>query len=410
MLAQLSRNKPSKVVAISVSAAVLLLLLVFRISRTDAASNFMSGSKGRTTPKGRMNETLGFQEIFVVNLPERTDRRDGMILATALSGLKIEFIDAVLGKNVLDKALPPGGRKGMPDPNIGSWRGHMNAIAEVVRRNLSSALILEDDSDWDIRIKEQLFDFSLAAQALTQPLSADPSTYADSTYPKPKNGPEELPKAPILFEDLPQTIKPLDSPYGDDWDLLWVGHCGMRFPGAGSPGDPAKLPKGRVLRSNDVTVPEKQYLQTSAAFDIKAQYPSHTRAYHHVSDGICSLGYAISQKGARSLLYYLGMLEFTHAFDVMLQQYCVDLAGKGYHKCLTVTPSVFEHHRPAGNMTYESDISGHGDQIREHASTDNVRWSVRLNVKQLLEGSDNMVDQFPDTEPAGEPEKPKGSR
>jgi len=52
-----------------------------------------------------------------------------MILAAAVSNIDIEFIDGIVGENVPDKALPPGGgRKNMPEPDIGSWRGHMNVL------------------------------------------------------------------------------------------------------------------------------------------------------------------------------------------------------------------------------------------------------------------------------------------
>ena len=83
-----------------------------------------------------------FQQIFVVNLPERTDRRDGIALAAALSNIDLEFIDAVRGEEVLDKALPPlpPGRHRMADANVGSWRGHMNAIREFVHRHYPSGL------------------------------------------------------------------------------------------------------------------------------------------------------------------------------------------------------------------------------------------------------------------------------
>jgi hypothetical protein len=76
-----------------------------------------------------------FQEIFVVNLPERTDRRDGMVLAGALSEIQLGFIDALRGEEVLDKALPPlrEGTQRMANANVGSWRGHMNAIRECVQ-------------------------------------------------------------------------------------------------------------------------------------------------------------------------------------------------------------------------------------------------------------------------------------
>lgn len=69
----------------------------------------------------------------MVSLPSRTDRRDGMTLQAALSNLKINFIDGILGKNVPDSAIPTSKEHGrMGDPSIGSWRGHMNAIQECV--------------------------------------------------------------------------------------------------------------------------------------------------------------------------------------------------------------------------------------------------------------------------------------
>jgi len=83
----------------------------------------------------------------------------------------------------------------------------------VVRRNLTSALILEDDADWDVRIKEQLFEYAHASRALLQPLSNDHSTYVDWTYPTPQDAASP---GPILdFNQLPSTINPTTSPYGD---------------------------------------------------------------------------------------------------------------------------------------------------------------------------------------------------
>jgi GR25 family glycosyltransferase involved in LPS biosynthesis len=44
---------------------------------------------------------------------------------------------------------------GMPnDGQIGCWRAHMNIWREMIRTGISSALILEDDVDWDVRIVE----------------------------------------------------------------------------------------------------------------------------------------------------------------------------------------------------------------------------------------------------------------
>ena len=43
----------------------------------------------------------------------------------------------------------------------------------VVERDINTALIMEDDLDWDIRIKNQLSNFALASRVLIQPQSLD---------------------------------------------------------------------------------------------------------------------------------------------------------------------------------------------------------------------------------------------
>lgn len=75
------------------------------------------------------NETLGFQKIFVINLPERTDKRDALSLVSVLTDIKLTWTSAIRGSNVPDKALPLGvDRQGWRDGGIGSWRSQMNVI------------------------------------------------------------------------------------------------------------------------------------------------------------------------------------------------------------------------------------------------------------------------------------------
>ncbi|KAK6953170.1 hypothetical protein Daesc_005470 [Daldinia eschscholtzii] len=79
------------------------------------------------------NETLGFEKIFVVGLPERSDKRDAIALTSKLTGFGVEWVDGVKGETVPDKALPFGAdRKKLWETNLGSWRGHMNAIRRYV--------------------------------------------------------------------------------------------------------------------------------------------------------------------------------------------------------------------------------------------------------------------------------------
>jgi hypothetical protein len=70
-----------------------------------------------------------FGAIYVINLPVRTDRRDALALMSTLNGLELEYIDGKTGNEVADKALPPpASHISQLSGNLGSWRGHLNAI------------------------------------------------------------------------------------------------------------------------------------------------------------------------------------------------------------------------------------------------------------------------------------------
>ena len=72
---------------------------------------------------------LQFEKILVLNMPERSDKRDAMSLAASLSGFNVNYIDGVYGETIPNKALPMGQeQRKMSNRTIGSWRAHMNAI------------------------------------------------------------------------------------------------------------------------------------------------------------------------------------------------------------------------------------------------------------------------------------------
>ncbi|KAL9107369.1 MAG: hypothetical protein Q9227_007734 [Pyrenula ochraceoflavens] len=150
-----------------------------------------------------------FGKIFAINLPERTDHRDALLLAGTLTGLEIDIVNGIRGETVEDKALPYPATKEQI----------------VVEDDLETALIMEDDVDWDISIKQQLFDYALTVRALTQPpiaksengsssnhLLEDPESSDHSSYNTPGT---------LNITSLPPTIPPQHSPYGDNWDILW---------------------------------------------------------------------------------------------------------------------------------------------------------------------------------------------
>lgn len=321
-------------------------------------------------------------------MASRTDHRDSLTLAAATSDISIDYIDGVPGDKVLDKVLPPdSSREKLGNGNIGSWRAHMDAIHAVVAGNYSSALIVEDDIDWDIRIKDQLRAFAAGARALNQPLTGTDRTYADPTFltHDPTDNPIVLDSAAA-----PSTVPPTMSPYGDNWDVLWLGHCGARFP---EPSDPKKA-KGRYVIHNDDTVPLSKHRHALNEPDATL-YPEHTRVIHHGIGPICTFAYAVSLRGARKIMHQIGMKSFGAAYDNILADFCND------NDCITTQPELFHHWRKAGNTAGDSDITdwsagdASGATFRAKGHSNHMRWSVRMNLERIVKGLE-VQDQFPD--------------
>jgi hypothetical protein len=69
----------------------------------------------------------------VINLPSRTDHRDGLGLAAVLTGIKVDWVPGVEGERVSDKVLPPGGAENNVSRGVkGSWRAHMDTLYRFV--------------------------------------------------------------------------------------------------------------------------------------------------------------------------------------------------------------------------------------------------------------------------------------
>ena len=66
----------------------------------------------------------------MINLPERTDHKDELIIAGSLLDIHFDFIPGIRGTDVPDRALPiPGDQRSqLGQGNVGSWRAHMNAL------------------------------------------------------------------------------------------------------------------------------------------------------------------------------------------------------------------------------------------------------------------------------------------
>ncbi|RYP45114.1 hypothetical protein DL768_008506 [Monosporascus sp. mg162] len=164
------------------------------------------------------NDTLGFSKVFVVGLPERSDKRDSMALTSAL--------------------------------------GHSPQVAT------------SDDSPGSTR-------------ALSSSQAA------------------------------PTTITLWLEPYGWSWDLLWLGHCGEDFPelldeNKGKPTDDAgiRYMSRKFTVSDDPTVPDLD--KVTGLVNFRIELP-HTRWVHITGAPICTFAYALSNQGARKVLFGLSV-------------------------------------------------------------------------------------------------------
>lgn len=264
-------------------------------------------------PIGGLRLTLRyqFQEVFTLNLPSRTDKLDSFTLTSTATDFTFKVLPGVDGKTVSEKAIrSTQGRDWEPGRKrrtIGSWRAHLNFARYIVRNRLSTALLFEDDADWDVDLKSQL---ELVAQG-TRALSALPKP-RDPCLPNrtaENEAPNEAPK------EAPH------SPYGDDWDLLWLGHCGVTL----------HQDSSHVFRiDNDPSVAPPHRRMSFKSFINTTAYPDSTRLVFRTGNGMCVYSYALSNRGAQKLLLNENNRKLFEPFDISIGDICD--SGRLWHE------------------------------------------------------------------------------
>ncbi|KAF1988240.1 glycosyltransferase family 25 protein [Aulographum hederae CBS 113979] len=325
-----------------------------------------------------LTRPTSFQKIFAVTLPFRTDQRDVLTLAAATTNLSIDWIDGIKGEDVSDKSLPPGMfEANLPAGPKGCWRAHLNAWQTIVDQNIASALIMEGDADWALRIKSQMHDFALATNALTQPLTTKPRDRL--------HGRQLRPQLYTPSVSSSETLNPLST-------------CPSSTPS----NDSGRYPLGRI-HYHDPSVPipaHMHHLFGSASAALAKDYNNHTRAVSRVSKAICTTAYGISDAGARRALYSLGVRGMGSPVDLALLQFCDGDSGEtgdsnGEHVCLAPQPMLFEQHHVKEGGGSDMNVKTSGEKFKE-AWTWNLRWSTRVNLGRLVAGRTDWVDQWPD--------------
>ncbi|KAF2677968.1 glycosyltransferase family 25 protein [Lentithecium fluviatile CBS 122367] len=300
------------------------------------------------------NSTLGFERVFVASMPDRTDKRDMMALSASLSDIKFQFEDGIDASKVSNKAIPDSWDRESGNGTYGCWRVHMNIAQKIAAEQISTALVLEDDADWDVHLKSQLTEFARGTRYV-----------------------------------LDQESNSTASPYGDGWDILWLGHCGLR--------NRENIDQRYyVIRDDPTAVPQSlwSFARRMPNLTPKALNGTYNRVIYEPTRGLCTWGYAISLRGARRLLQDQELEEALPS-DRALNRLCTRVKGA---KCLAPYPPLVGTHKAAGRTGKDSDRVDQSGKVREVGETGQIIFSVKLNLKQLLGvGKDLVVrSQWPD--------------
>ncbi|XP_029469098.1 inactive glycosyltransferase 25 family member 3 [Rhinatrema bivittatum] len=113
-------------------------------------------------------DKMGFDEVFLINLMRRSDRRQRMLHALYEQEISCEVIDAVdgsamnssdikkLGVDLLPGYYDPFSGRTLTKGEVGCFLSHFTVWKEVVERQLDTALVMEDDVRFEGFFKQQL--------------------------------------------------------------------------------------------------------------------------------------------------------------------------------------------------------------------------------------------------------------
>ncbi|MCJ1457173.1 hypothetical protein MMC28_007540 [Mycoblastus sanguinarius] len=212
----------------------------------------------------------------------------------------------------------------------------------MVAERIGSALIMESDADWDMRIKDIMTSIAQGAK-----------TIVDWPFNVPKN----------------QTQNTNESPYGENWDIIWIGHCGSENNGY-----------GRIYSWNDTTVPPEDREYTFAQPPQDEQHRPGTRFIYQFHSTVCSTGYAISLQGAVKLDEYFK--EGSENLDIELMNLC---SSKRDLTCLAVWPQVITAASTKSNIEHpEGEIAAYESDEVVVQPGPALQYSARVNADQVI--------------------------
>lgn len=239
-----------------------------------------------------------FQRVFATIPPEQLEQKIRLKKSASATNVDLTILEGTKDYQFQEGNKPKG-------CHLACAFDHRSIWQRIVDENISSALIMSSDAAWDARIRSQLLGFCDAAQTLTNK-SPDPSS-------------------------IGKNMQPVFGPYGTDWDILWLGHCGSNGEAFDAPiNDLTEIPHAKIWTAPDGRPLEAQYSST----DIRL-----------ISDkpvgDLCLSSYAVSYRGAVKLL------SLVEDMRGLLDQYVKERCQDGDLKCVIQWPQILGQVGPA---------------------------------------------------------------
>ena len=252
---------------------------------------------------------------------------------------------------LLDVACPDVAKVSICLPAV-TVRDHTDSGSRMIYENITSALIMESDVDWDMRIKQSMVGVGRGTKAI-----------ADWPFDPPPS-PEPSATKPSSTEDVPA---PQPRPYGDKWDILWLGHCGSSANG-----------DGRIYAFNDTAAPDEDHAWAYGERPAEGHRPPGTRIVYQLDKTVCTTSYAISNKGARK--FEKLFQEANSPIDLKIWDACAnspDLA------CIGVWPQVISMTESRTNIKHSEGGLSFGKEITEEkiVAGKAIQVSSRMNAR-----------------------------
>ncbi|KAL7660049.1 hypothetical protein ACMYSQ_002938 [Aspergillus niger] len=180
-------------------------------------------------------------------------------------------------------------------------------------------------------------------------------------------GSQQIPKI-----NAPERNATTDSPYGDSWDVLWIGHCGMKC----NSSSPVQV------MPHDITAMPSRYLPPYL-YDAPAGTGNNVRMTCIIEKAACSAAYAITYGASQKILAALTRL--TDADNLDFPDLLSELCDNGSLECYSSYPSLVGRWKRGRREEYSSDNDQEAvDRQMSHSS--GVMYSTLGNIEHILGG------------------------